>query len=217
MATVPPTPPRPAAAAELRKAAESADGRRGRTLQLAYAERTSGGQGIYIMYDPTDPGDKKKYAGWTITPILDTKTKWTCGPHCDEDKAVVKVTPPGGQEQTLDPRRSDALFWSESAVEKFLFPYYARHLNKKQYDLLYRTYMTVTKNPTTGADQVVMALIHLPSSCYGTTATPTFTEDQKALFGQLYELDIIVSGRPPQSLPSYLFELYGAALFVELQ
>src|SRR5579862_551194 len=66
---------RPANAAELRKAAESADGRRGRALCLIYA--VENGQdpntGTYAMYDENDPDDVAKYATCDRYDIVDTE------------------------------------------------------------------------------------------------------------------------------------------------
>ncbi|MEO7218628.1 MAG: hypothetical protein ABI026_10590 [Gemmatimonadaceae bacterium] len=59
-----------------------------------------------------------------------------------------------GKPLTNFAKRFDAMFWSEAAVEKFMFPYYARFSNRSQMDSM----------RTMSNQQSVVAALHMPDS-----------------------------------------------------
>jgi hypothetical protein len=87
--------------------AESADGTRDRELVLALTpegeyvvkEEAAGDEVVLRMYTPSAVPDRLK-------------------------PAEITFQAPGCEKMRID-ETADALFWTESAVEKFLFPYYA--------------------------------------------------------------------------------------------
>lgn len=203
-------------AAMLRKCAESADGLRGQYVRFVYAvdPQSPTGSGVYAMLPV---GNDAPYSGWTITELLRPLTTWTGPTHSTEAQATVTYTSPAGTPHAPPAGKYDALFWSESAVEKFLLPYYARHLDKALYDLLYRTYMGLGPSGLPTGVAAPTALIHLPTSEYDTLS---LVEDLGAplvaRLGLLATIGVIVEGFDPQPLPNYLFATGGLQAFAGL-
>ena len=82
------------------------------------------------------------------------------------EKIILQV--PGGEEERLDKLKGcDALFWSTSAIEKFLLPYYAAHR------LLTDEEMAELKSKCHAKD--VVAILHIaPSKSFSRIGTDGF-------------------------------------------
>jgi hypothetical protein len=207
---------RPIDAAMLRKCAESADGIRGQYVRLVYAVNPqSSADEVYAILPVGNDG---KYSGWTITELVRPLTMWIAPSHSTEAQATVTYTSPAGTLHAPAAGKYDALFWSESAVEKFVLPYYARHLDKDVYDLLYRTYMALGKDGLPTGAAAPTALIHLPTSEYDTVSLVTALGPRLvARLGLLTTVGVIVDGYDdPQPLPKYVLATGGLQAFAGL-
>lgn len=161
-------------------------------------------KGDYFMLTPTEEAGYTNHILYEVTP---TKTDRKCPQHDDEDKTTVQVTPFNTPATTLKAGEADAVFWSESAIEKFFFPYYIRHLDKDVFDLMYRTYMSLDTNGTFDAtmDRIV-AMTHLPSTDWTRVAAIKrlgLTPAMGDRIAPLFSVGLIV-GSKLQSLPEYL-------------
>ena len=87
------------------------------------------------------------------------------------EKIILQV--PGGSEERLDKLEGcDSLFWSTSAIEKFLFPYYAAHR------LLTETEMAELKSKCQAEN--VVAILHIaPSKSFSRTGKDRFAVVRK--------------------------------------
>jgi hypothetical protein len=132
----------PLSATRLRELAEAADGLRGVPLKLAFVD------GDYRIVDAN-----ARTADDRTIPVATASTK-------DPDSVKVEdiaITPapkiaPDASGNTKVSQVFDALFWSESAVEKFLIPYYARLKDTRFLDQLRRDFR----------DKSVYMIGHLP-------------------------------------------------------
>lgn len=133
---------------DLRWLAEEADGRRGETLHLIRDPRT--GRLRFL-------GAGEKLAAGA-KPVLAAATD-----DAVPGRAVPKVTcSVSGRAVSL--AGADAVFWTEAAVEKFLWPYYHAHnLFDAPIQQLYRDYYA--------ADSDIVAIAHWPPS------KPTLVQD----------------------------------------
>jgi hypothetical protein len=77
-----------------------------------------------------------------------------------EGETIVTITTPGKGARTRSYKASevDAVFLSESAVHKFVLPYYARSFDIPQYEELLKRYYSPT--------EVAWGIIHYPPSMY---------------------------------------------------
>ena len=87
--------------------AESADGTRDKELALVLTA-----EGEYVVKEAA-PGDNVVLRMYTPSAVPDRLKP-----------AEITFQAPGGEKMRID-ELADALFWTESSVEKFLFPYYA--------------------------------------------------------------------------------------------
>jgi hypothetical protein len=93
--------------------AEEAHGRQGKTLKLI---KKANGK---LELRETDPGSGEESLLEVITPPE--------AAQMTRPKEII-LTVPGGQPEPLHKLEGcDALFWTTSSVEKFLFPYYSAH------------------------------------------------------------------------------------------
>ena len=76
----------------------------------------------------------------------------------------VTIKPKGGCAHVLE--GCDAVFWSESAVEKFLFPYYASKGMWRAAQLLTALSESWYKTRETDPEKIPFAIAHLPDSQY---------------------------------------------------
>jgi hypothetical protein len=132
----------PISAGRLRELAEAADGMRGVPLKLAFVD------GDYRIVDAT-----VQTADDRTLPVNTPSTKDPASAKIDD----IVITPapriaPDANGNTRVSQVFDALFWSESAVEKFLIPYYARIKDTRFLDQLRRDFR----------DKSVYMIGHLP-------------------------------------------------------
>lgn len=87
------------------------------------------------------------------------------------EKIVLQV--PGGKEERLDLLDGcDAMFWSTSAIEKFLYPYYAAHRLLTDEEMMALKSKCRAKN--------VVAILHIaPSKSFSRTGTDRFAVARK--------------------------------------
>jgi hypothetical protein len=155
--------------------------------EYASSLRHAGGDPAYfvISEDPDHPGDYRiKHSRHPVRPepdrVIVPASTANVGSHRPRVKKVtVTYEDPGGggeHELTLPGGEFDALFWSEAAVEKFLFPYYA-----SKYQWAAAEWLTVMSQawygfvpdmrggqPDVAADELTpMAMVHYPRSEYG--------------------------------------------------
>ncbi|MBL8981134.1 MAG: hypothetical protein JNL26_03065 [Gemmatimonadetes bacterium] len=143
-----PTPTVPTANAwELRKLAESAHGERTRTLDLVVRNG-----GLALVH--------RAAAGDTVVCHVNTPPSRVAADRPDAALRSVKVTGPTGEEVEVA-QTYDALFWTESSIEKFFLPYYAGVLNHEDYATLAGSFYT----PSAGQERIV-AFGHIPWTRY---------------------------------------------------
>jgi hypothetical protein len=148
----------PISANELRAMAEAADGLRGQPLQVVW-ESTTDENGDIVQKLVLRAGNES--GGITDVPAFQCYTKYDVVGRAQFESITVVPQPYAKMPPTGKPMPigslcyvCDAMFWSEAAVEKFVYPYYI-HFN----------------DPTNIKDlkeyynhKSVYALIHLPSS-----------------------------------------------------
>jgi hypothetical protein len=135
----------------LRALGEFADGYRNTALFLV----ESGGKYSLVQEAQITPGVKK------IAPVYTAST---------DDRPVPKVsmTVEGVPVPAEKLAHGDALFWSESAIEKFLFPYYAAvRTSRDRLDDLKRLYYH-----DDGVTPPILAFVHFPDSRVGAIQDP---------------------------------------------
>lgn len=152
----------------LRRLAEMADGGRDETFYIAVdAERR-----MVALREPPEPG-KYKLVVPVHTPAAVRERRGIRKLTATlDDGRVVEIFPEAGAE------RPDSMFWTESSVEKFLLPYYAKVHSaasrvgdevqkvKDVFNGKIRPYGVPTETPVE-----VFALVHLPRSEYTATET----------------------------------------------
>lgn len=145
---------RPLKASELRKIAEAADGQRGTALKV-YA-KVKDGDDSTVRYGVENPMTMSRPVNEDWRLLLDVMTDFENPNHAGFKMKSVTFSLPSGDELTLLGENFDAMFWSESSIEKFMLPYYLRNLTKAQFDDLYSFFME-SKPPHT-----VYGFIHYP-------------------------------------------------------
>lgn len=169
-----PTPPEPASpklnSTQLRQIAEMVDGMRGMPFAACDGKR--------IWMSPTDPT-----APGVVTIPVDANDV------VPRRRSITRITITldggGDPPQTLElfPQTGDfpdALFWTESAVQKFMVPYYAaKHASDPHVDKVIRDLLDLfdgKKKPkgreTADGTVQVFAMAHLPKSEYTTETGP---------------------------------------------
>lgn len=150
-------------------------------LQIRYLAETvaslRGPEALKFALVEEDGRDQLKIvpADQTSEPALELRT-----PHVQPDRARAFVSIRAEGFAPIDLDRCDAVFWSESAVEKFLFPYYASkgmwdaaHILTRISQLWYGFVPgpDETPSPLTGVlgedtDPIPFAMAHIPTSEY---------------------------------------------------
>ena len=125
----------------LRLLAEAADGRRGENYAIFHD-----GSGYAVSPESRRDGTK----------LVSVRTA-VRAPTRRKAERLVHIQPPG-RETTPLPDDVDAIFWSESAVEKFVLPYYQRLLSRREMNDLIDAHES--------AD--VIAILHIKPSIYRT-------------------------------------------------
>lgn len=120
------TPEHPITAGELRRLAETADGARSRDLVLIWDCDTKS----YAIVASELAGANPK--------LLDIKTTERVPARTRVNGVQIHVN--GLEPNTLTPEY-DALFWSESSVEKFVIPYYSRMLEQADMIELWKAHL----------------------------------------------------------------------------
>lgn len=141
---------------ELLRLAEKADGRRGVTQTMVRITEKSG-----VRYDVlTDAElDVLRSSGATIETLMKIDAVPVHPKRAAREKeTVVVVHVPGAKPKKYNASEVDALFLTESAVQKFVLPYYARTLTATAYTTLLARYYN-SASPA-------WALIHFPTSQY---------------------------------------------------
>lgn len=134
-------------ASTLRRAAETADGTRNRDVWLLI-----GASNFKLVECGTEPGTGEIL----IQCLTKDKVRPDLRPKIEEINLKSKKTGANGKEHKLH-ELYDAVFWTESAVEKFVYPYYTylyRHQACKRLCLLQEAW----ESPN------VVAVAHLPKS-----------------------------------------------------
>jgi hypothetical protein len=134
---------------QLRQLAEQADGQRGVELELGDMIRQPDGSTTPSLRPAGTGGDGARSIR-ILTPLLASNRRLPA--------AVTLTSPTSGKLISIDPKRYDALFWGEAAMEKFLIPYYARFNDERQLAALRSAI----------ANDAILALSHL---------YPTFWEE----------------------------------------
>lgn len=165
---------------ELRAAAEHADGLRGQPgLKLAYRHKPRGledrRRGV-IVVDELQDND--------VDLQVDAETPYNHGASMTPPHRVTVQYEQESMPQNVQ-KSLDALFWSQSAVEKFLLPYYVRVLPEHEFNILRRAM----------EDPRVHAIGHRPPTIYDPNPEST-DADAEATFtsiaadiGMLFESD----------------------------
>lgn len=151
---------------ELRAAAEHADGLRGQPgLRLAYRDKPRGlddrRRGVIVV---------EELEGNDIDLQVDAETPYNHGATMTPPHRVTVQYEQTSAAQNVQ-TSLDALFWSQSAVEKFLLPYYVRVLPEHEFNILRRAM----------EDPRVHALGHRPPTVYVPDPEST-DEDADAAF-----------------------------------
>lgn len=142
----------------LRRLGEKADGRRGELQAIVRI-----GTGDAAKYDVLTNAeiDARRTAGEQVD-ILITVDSARRGArnHSREGDTIITITTPnkGAKTRTYKASEVDAVFLSESAVEKFALPYYAGRLTVNEYNELIKRYYD-SPEPSWG-------IIHYPPSIY---------------------------------------------------
>jgi hypothetical protein len=145
----------------LRHLAEKADGHRGERLCLIWrpekAAAKDSEQTGFLVVSHDQVNSARPGAADEVLMEIETKyhdprraKRWLRGIYLEGDGI-----PPGNVATTYD-----ALFWSEPAVEKFMFGYYLRNLNDEDWQKLYDAFVHPTR------DLVIYAFAHLPDSTW---------------------------------------------------
>ena len=140
----------------LLRLAEKADGRRGIPQTIVRV-----GKGTRRQYDVLTAEEiaARRAAGDTVEELLPIESKHRRSARAKREKETeVTLKVPGAKPRTWTAAEVDALFLTEAAVEKFVLPYYARTLPRKEYDALVARYYD--------GDQIAWALVHYPPSFY---------------------------------------------------
>ncbi len=146
----------PIPAHQLRLLAEKADGRRGIDQSIVRV-----GKGAKAQYDVLTAAeiDARRAKGETIEPLIAIAASHQNAARAKREReTVVTIKVPGAKRRTYNASEVDALFLTEAAVEKFVLPYYARTLQRSEYDTLIKRYYS--------EEQIAFALVHYPTSMY---------------------------------------------------
>ncbi len=141
---------------ELLRLAEKADGRRGIAQTMVRVQDAQG-----TRYDVlTDAElDALRETGAKIEALVTVNAVAVQPERAARAKeTVVTIKVPGAKVRTYNASEVDALFLTESAVQKFVLPYYARTLTLSGYETLLKRYF--------GGETPAWALIHFPTSQY---------------------------------------------------
>jgi hypothetical protein len=137
--------------------AETADGTRDQDLALVKDEA-----GQLQIRQPAKPGEppELKPGDAFIVPV---RTEGTCATR--EQVRNITIFSMGGGQADITGIGPDALFWTDSAVEKFLYPYYySQRIWSKEMDLLREQFST---------DPAAIAVLHrAPSTSETVPAYP---------------------------------------------
>ncbi len=129
--------PKPLTSTHLRRLAEEADGRRGEKLQLIQDPRT--GELRFLA------AGEKLVRGTAVVAEAATENRVP-------DRKPVKVSLMVNGRK-IDLKGCDAIFWSESAIEKFVWPYYqSRGLLEGEMQGMQRAYYA--------SDSDIVAIVH---------------------------------------------------------
>ncbi len=140
----------------LRLLAEKADGRRGIAQSIVRV-----GEGAKAEYDVLTAAeiDARRAKGQKIEELIAIAATYKNKARAEREReTVVTVKVPGAKPRTYTASEVDALFLTEAAVEKFVLPYYARTLQRDEYDTLLKRYYS--------EDEIAFALVHYPPSLY---------------------------------------------------
>ncbi len=137
---------------------EKADGRRGMPQTIVRITR-----GKTVEYDVLTVAEMeaRRAAGDSVEELIPVEARHVVPSRRDrEGETIVTITTPGKGARTRSYKASevDAVFLSESAVHKFVLPYYARSFDIPQYEELLKRYYSPTK--------VAWGIIHYPPSMY---------------------------------------------------
>lgn len=165
----------------LRRAVESAHGHMEKRMHLV---RVPDGAGTKVMFVSDE--NLALIAPASRTEIL-TTSRGRVGAQTEGDwEAVVTIRVKGAaQAKVYGPGVADALFWTESAIEKFFFPYYQRVLTPDEFKELQRRYYTPD---STKGEKPILAFVHYPPSIYDDdmtlkTAPTNLADAATATFG----------------------------------
>lgn len=140
----------------LRLLAEKADGRRG--IDQSIVRMGDGDKAEYDVLTAAEI-DARRAQGETIEALIAIAATYTNTKRAEREReTVVIIKVPGAKPRTYNAGEVDALFLTEAAVEKFVLPYYARTLQRSEYDTLIKRYYA--------EDEIAWALIHYPTSIY---------------------------------------------------
>ncbi len=140
----------------LRLLAEKADGRRGIDQSIVRV-----GDGDKTEYDVLTAAeiDARRAKGEKVEELIPVAATYKNEARARREReTVVTLKVPGAKERTYNASEVDALFLTEAAVEKFVLPYYARTLQRDEYDTLVKRYYSES--------EIAWALVHYPPSLY---------------------------------------------------
>ncbi len=142
----------------LLRLSEKADGRRGIAQTIVRIRR-----GDSVEYDVLTAAeiDARRAAGDSVEELIPVEARHIVSSRRErEGETIVTITTPGKGARTRSYKASevDAVFLSESAVQKFVLPYYARSFDIPQYEELLKRYYSPT--------EVAWGIIHYPPSMY---------------------------------------------------
>ncbi len=195
---------------DLRRAVEAAHGQREQDLELCRVEKSGARRsGAVRLLTKTQKADLLA-DDWKVTPLARTKKRRENTKRKDEVRTKVSIAIAGGKNtHKLTGDKADAAFWTESAIEKFMLPYYQRTLSPAAFQLLADAYYVEdTADP-------ILAFIHYPTSDYDdlresdapVAAPMTEAEAARAdAFGELAQLGVITASGP-RSLQAHVEEM----------
>jgi hypothetical protein len=134
-----------ASAWELRKLAECAHGHRDRVLDLVYRNGT-----VELVSRATD-------SDYLMCRVMTGPSRQREAQPASTLQSVVVTGPTGVPEEVV--QKYDAIFWTESSIEKFFFPYYAGVLGPDDFSTLWGSFYT----PREGQERIV-AFGHIPGT-----------------------------------------------------
>lgn len=142
----------------LRSMSEKADGRRGIAQFIVRIT-----QGDNVHYDVLSKAEIEAHRekGAEVEELIAVDAQHAVPARRDrENETIITITPPGKHAKTRTYKASevDAVFLTESAVHKFVLPYYARAYDIPQYNELIRRYY----DPET----VAWGIVHYPPTMY---------------------------------------------------